>query len=70
MLGLTSNRGPLLSHSRGDGWSVRHLFEKREESHLPSRTLLLTGLVVVGIGALAWYYLGPDLRRYMKIHSM
>ena len=31
---------------------------------------LLTGLVLAGLGALAWYYLGPDLRRYMKIKSM
>jgi hypothetical protein len=31
---------------------------------------LVTGLVVVGLGALAWYSLGPDLRRYMKIRHM
>jgi hypothetical protein len=31
---------------------------------------LITGLAVVGLGALAWYYLGPDLRRYMKIRNM
>jgi hypothetical protein len=31
---------------------------------------LLTGLAVVGLGALAWYYLGPDLRRYLKIRNM
>lgn len=32
--------------------------------------ILLTGLALIGIGALAWHYLGPDLRRYMKIRSM
>jgi hypothetical protein len=32
--------------------------------------LLLTGLVVVGMGALAAYYLWPDLQRYLKIRSM
>lgn len=32
--------------------------------------ILLGGLLAVGLGALAWYYLGPDLRRYMKIKSM
>jgi hypothetical protein len=31
---------------------------------------VVTGLVVAGLGALAWYYLGPDLRRYLKIKSM
>jgi hypothetical protein len=32
--------------------------------------LLLAGLAVVGFGALALYYLGPDLRRYLKIRNM
>jgi hypothetical protein len=32
--------------------------------------LLLTGLVLAGLGALAWYYLGPDLVRYMKIRNL
>jgi hypothetical protein len=32
--------------------------------------LLLAGLAVVGLGALALYYLGPDLRRYLKIRNM
>jgi hypothetical protein len=32
---------------------------------------LITGLIVLGVGAgLLWYYLGPDLRRYMKIRNM
>jgi hypothetical protein len=31
---------------------------------------LIAGLVAVGLGALAWYYLGPDLRRYLKIERM
>ncbi len=31
---------------------------------------IVVGVVVVGLGVLAWTYLGPDLRRYMKIHSM
>ncbi len=39
-------------------------------AEFPSSALLLTGLAVVAVGALAWYYLGPDLVRYMKIRSM
>lgn len=39
-------------------------------AEFPSSSLLLTGLAVVAVGALAWYYLGPDLVRYMKIRSM
>ncbi len=36
----------------------------------PGPSLLLTGLAVAGLGLLAWYYLGPDFRRYMKMESM
>ena len=32
--------------------------------------LLIAGLTVLGLGALAWYFWGPDLRRYLKIRSM
>jgi hypothetical protein len=32
--------------------------------------LLVTGLAAVALGALAWYYFGPDLRRYIKIERM
>jgi hypothetical protein len=35
-----------------------------------STGLLLAGLTVLGLGALAWYYFAPDLRRYMKIRNM
>ena len=31
---------------------------------------LIAGLAVAGLGALAWYYLGPDLKRYLKIERM
>ncbi len=36
----------------------------------PGPGLLLTGLAVVALGALGWYYLWPDLQRYLKIKSM
>jgi hypothetical protein len=36
----------------------------------PTVGWLVAGVVVVGLGALAWTYLGPDLRRYLKLHSM
>ena len=32
--------------------------------------LFLTGLVVIGLGVLAWKYIGPDLKQYMKIRDM
>jgi hypothetical protein len=42
----------------------------REEPEGPPVGLLVAGAVAIGLGALAWAYLGPDLRRYMKIRSM
>jgi hypothetical protein len=50
--------------------------EERQERGLSERTgvrrpgLLVAGLVGFGLGALAWYYLSPDLRRYLKITRM
>jgi hypothetical protein len=49
-----------------EAWNV----ERRGQSEWPSSGMLLAGLALVGVGALAWYYLGPDLIRYMKIRSM
>jgi hypothetical protein len=43
--------------------------ERRESTGLPVG-LVIGGLALLGLGALAWYYLGPDLRRYIKIESM
>ena len=44
--------------------------ERKGDGGPSSSGLLLTGAVVVGAVALAWYYLGPDLIRYMKMRSM
>jgi hypothetical protein len=40
------------------------------ENDSSSTALWVTGLAAVGLGALAWYYLGPDLIRYLKIRRM
>jgi hypothetical protein len=50
--------------------------EARHEHRLRARDgargpgLMLAGLAAVGLGAVAWYYLAPDLRRYLKIRRM
>jgi hypothetical protein len=33
-------------------------------------TLLIAGVVVVGLGGLSWHYVGSDLLRYIRIHNM
>jgi hydrogenase expression/formation protein HypD len=40
------------------------------DSSGPPLGLLVAGLVVVGLGVMAWTYLGPDLRRYIKMSNM
>jgi hypothetical protein len=70
MLGLESrHRGSWLGSTEDEGWRPARL-ARRPEPAGPSTTLLVMGAVVVGLGLLAWYYVGPDLRRYLKIHSM
>ena len=32
--------------------------------------LLIAGLAALGVGVFAWMYLGPELRRYLKIREM
>jgi hypothetical protein len=56
------------------------LEERRPMTHrvrrdLPARTtnhsgLLITGLAIVGLGALAWFYLGKDVMRYIRMETM
>ncbi|HWE39179.1 MAG TPA: hypothetical protein VG406_21700 [Isosphaeraceae bacterium] len=71
MLQLTSERRGPLSHLSGDGWgSHHHLVHRDRDRGGPTVGWLVAGVVVVGLGALAWTYLGPDLRRYLKLHSM
>jgi hypothetical protein len=58
-----------------DGWEERRgpiarRSTPRSTSEAPPVGLLVGGLVIVGLGALALYYLGPDLVRYMKIKRM
>ena len=70
MLRLTSERESDLSRSSDDDWGEHFsLGEWRHDGH-PPVGLLVAGVALVGLGLLAWSYLGPDLKRYAKIHSM
>jgi hypothetical protein len=62
--------GLRLEQRRAEGWREGYApLDRRRDSGLPWG-LLATGLVVVGLGLIAWNYLGPDLRRYLKIERM
>ena len=70
MLGLESSRRGFVPRSWGEELRERTGLSRREERSDSTAALLITGAVVIGLGYLAWTYLGPDLKRYMKIHSM
>ncbi len=70
MLGLESrNQGSWLGMS-GDDWRERTGLARRSDRGGLSPSVLITGAVILGLGYLAWTYLGPDLKRYMKIQNM
>jgi hypothetical protein len=66
---LTSEQQELLSRPR-ERWDEDYELAERERSRGGVSGWLIAGLALAGLGALAWYYLGPDLRRYMKIRNM
>jgi hypothetical protein len=54
-----------------DDWQERYgLTRRRPQAGGSSWGLMISGAAAVGLGLLAWYYLGPDLRRYIKIERM
>jgi hypothetical protein len=67
MASLTSRHGSWLPELPDD-W--RHPLARRSRRRDAQTKLLIAGVAVVGLGLLTWHYLGPDLKRYLKIHSM
>ena len=53
-----------LTSGRPDRW---HPFAERGRAEGPPVELLVAGAVVVGLGVLAWVYLGADLKRYLEV---
>ncbi len=70
MLRLTSERRGPLSRLTAHGWGERTGLTESERDSGSAVKWLVAGVVVVGLGYLAWTYVGPDLRRYLKIRSM
>jgi hypothetical protein len=70
MLGLESRNQGSWFGSSTDDWREHTGLARRTDHGGPPAALLITGAVVIGLGFLAWTYLGPDLKRYIKIHNM
>ncbi len=70
MARLTSDYQAYLPRLSGQGGWGRSPLSLRRESSGASRTLLVAGLVAIGVGALALHVLGPDVKRYMKMRDM
>jgi hypothetical protein len=69
MLRLTSGHPGTLARLTGEHRGGRSPARWAEPSGA-SRGWLIAGLVAAGLGALAFYYLSPEMKRYMKIHNM
>ena len=66
---MRSGHGGSWLPSLGEEWHLPSL--RRRPAHRdPSTGLLIAGVAAVGLAYLAWVYIGPDLRRYLKVHSM
>jgi hypothetical protein len=70
MARLTSDYQAYLPRLSGHGGWGRSSLSPRSESSGASRNMLIAGLLVIGVGALAFYVLGPDVKRYMKMRDM
>jgi len=65
-----SERPGLLSNLGHGNWGGHSHLARREEYLGPDTRLIVAGVVVLGLGLAAWHFLGPDLRRYLKMHNM
>jgi hypothetical protein len=59
-----------LTGTKDAGWTERFVDEGREGPLGPHQGLIIAGLLALGLGALTWYFVGHDVRRYLRIRSM
>ena len=62
----TRRREEMLAKQGTGTWAVERTDRPRRRRSLWP----VVGLAAVGLGLLAWYSFGPDLKRYMKIRNM
>lgn len=60
----------ILPETKRHGWTERFFDDRRVMPLGRHRGLVIAGLVTLGLCALTWYYVGNDVRRYLRIRSM
>ncbi len=70
MAAQRSNRMEDYAETSAGDWRGQYATMPHERSGGPPWGMILTTAAMVGLGIWAWQYLGPDLRRYLKIRSM
>ena len=61
---LTSDYHALVSRAKGE------MGLKKQPRPFASPGLLIGGLVLIGIGVMAFHVLAPDVQRYLKMRNM
>jgi hypothetical protein len=51
-------------------WTEAFAEDEHEWPIAPHPVLLIGGLVALGLGLLTWYYVGHDVKRYIRIRNM
>jgi hypothetical protein len=67
---FTSERPGLLSNLAHGDWSGRSHLARREQYLGLDPRVIVAGVVMLGLGLATWHFIGPDVRRYLKIRSM
>lgn len=60
---------PRYRGQEGD-WPQHYPAERAYPARQGGPDVFRVGMAAVGLGALAWYYFGPDVVRYLKIREM
>jgi hypothetical protein len=60
----------ILPAEEKQSWTAPFAHNGREQSSGLSQALLIGGLLALGLGLLGWYYVGHDVKRYLRIRSM
>jgi hypothetical protein len=60
----------ILPGEENQRWTERFVHEGRDLLSRPHPALVIGGLMALGLGLLACYYVANDVRRYLRMRSM